>query len=283
MGEFSYTIREMARHEVGLAIDWAAGEGWNPGLHDAECFYGADPHGFMIGLVNNLPVAVISAIRYSDSFGFIGFFIVRKGYRGKNYGPRIGNAAMNYLKGCTVGLDGVVAKQSNYLNAGFKIACRNIRFQGLSHRKFSSLGDIISLREIPFDELCRYDNHFFPANRQAFLNCWIHQPESYAVGYYQNGDLAGYGVIRTCRSGFKVGPLFADSPAIAETLWRALNTYPPEDSAIFLDIPDLNHEAADLVVRYKMSPVFETVRMYSGPFPDLPVERIFGITTFELG
>jgi len=29
--------------------------------------------------------------------------------------------------------------------------------------------------------------------------------------------------------------------------------------------------------------VFETARMYKGPAPQLPVERIFGVTTFELG
>ncbi|HLA33082.1 MAG TPA: GNAT family N-acetyltransferase, partial [Pseudomonas sp.] len=31
----------MTRAEVDLAIDWAAAEGWNPGLHDADCFYAA--------------------------------------------------------------------------------------------------------------------------------------------------------------------------------------------------------------------------------------------------
>ena len=35
----------MSRAEVDLAIDWAAGEGWNPGRHDADCFHGADPGG----------------------------------------------------------------------------------------------------------------------------------------------------------------------------------------------------------------------------------------------
>ena len=32
-----------------------------------------------------------------------------------------------------------------------------------------------------------------------------------------------------------------------------------------------------------LTPVFETARMYRGPAPALPLERIFGITTFELG
>jgi hypothetical protein len=28
---------------------------------------------------------------------------------------------------------------------------------------------------------------------------------------------------------------------------------------------------------------FETARMYKGPAPEIPLERVFGITTFELG
>jgi hypothetical protein len=32
-----------------------------------------------------------------------------------------------------------------------------------------------------------------------------------------------------------------------------------------------------------MLPVFSTVRMYSKASPELPLNKIFGVTTFELG
>ncbi|NTV92659.1 MAG: GNAT family N-acetyltransferase, partial [Chlorobiaceae bacterium] len=56
-----YSIRRMTRQEIGTVVDWAAEEGWNPGLHDADCFHTADPEGFLIGLLGNEPVAAISA------------------------------------------------------------------------------------------------------------------------------------------------------------------------------------------------------------------------------
>ncbi|MEQ8175876.1 MAG: hypothetical protein ABRQ26_12490 [Syntrophomonadaceae bacterium] len=34
-----YVIRSMNRSDLDIAVDWAAAEGWNPGLNDAECFY----------------------------------------------------------------------------------------------------------------------------------------------------------------------------------------------------------------------------------------------------
>jgi hypothetical protein len=46
-----YTIRTMNRHKVDIVVDWAAEEGWNPGLHNAVCFHAADSSGFLVGLL----------------------------------------------------------------------------------------------------------------------------------------------------------------------------------------------------------------------------------------
>ena len=46
MRDTSLVLRRMTETDLGLALDWAAAEGWNPGLHDAHCFYAADPEGF---------------------------------------------------------------------------------------------------------------------------------------------------------------------------------------------------------------------------------------------
>ena len=52
---------------------------------------------------------------------------------------------------------------------------------------------------------------------------------------------------------------------------------------VFLDCPEPNRAAIDLATRYGLLPVFQTVRMYRGPAPDLLLSRTYGITTFELG
>ncbi|MDP1981954.1 MAG: GNAT family N-acetyltransferase, partial [Sulfuritalea sp.] len=106
------TLRTMSREEFSLAIDWAAREGWNPGLHDAAPFWAADPGGYLIGLVDGEPVAVISAVRYGEHFGFIGFYIVKPGLRGKGHGLAIWQAAIRQLQGRTAGLDGVISVRS---------------------------------------------------------------------------------------------------------------------------------------------------------------------------
>ncbi len=279
----SYTIRAMTRQEVDLAIDWAAAEGWNPGLYDADCFYAADSTGFLIGLLEDEPIATLSVVKYGDSFGFLGFYLVKPEYRGRGYGIRIWNAGLANFKGRTIGLDGVVAQQSNYQKSGFSLAYKNIRYQGTGGGYFPTDSGIVPLSTIPFDELGAYDEPFFPDNRKQFLRCWIDQPQSAALGIVRNRKLAGYGVLRICRSGYKVGPLFADSPEFADQLFLALKARAPEGAPIFLDTPAVNSAAVQLVERHKMLVAFETARMYKGKSPDLPINRVFGVTTFELG
>jgi GNAT superfamily N-acetyltransferase len=273
----------MTRQEIDVAIDWAAAEGWNPGLYDADCFYTADPDGFLVGLLDDEPVATVSVVKYGDSFGFLGFYIVKPEYRGKGYGIRIWNAGLAYLSGRTIGLDGVVAQQANYRKSGFILAYRNIRYQGTGGGRFPTDPGVTELSKVPFDEICAYDKPFFPDNRTQFLKCWINQPEIRALGILQKRTLTGYGVLRMCRTGYKIGPLFADSPETAERLFLALMKHAPDGAPVFLDIPAVNPAAVELVERYHMTVAFETARMYKGKCPDLPINRLFGVTTFELG
>lgn len=283
MRKSNYTIRTMTRQEVDIAIDWAAAEGWNPGLYDADCFYAADPHGFLIGVLGDEPIAAISAVKYGNSFGFLGFYIVKPEYRGKGYGIQLWNAGLARLSGRTIGLDGVVAQQDNYRKSGFTLAYRNIRYQGTGGGRLPTDSTIVPLSTLSFDEICAYDKPFFPDARTQFLRCWIGQPQSTAVGILRNRELAGYGVLRVCRSGYKIGPLFADSPEGAEHLFLALKAHAPDRAPIFLDTPAVNSAAVELVKRHNMVVAFETARMYTGKSPDLPIDRLFGVTTFELG
>ena len=279
----SYAIREMTRQEVDMAIDWAAAEGWNPGLNDANCFYAADPDAFLVGLQGDEPVATISVVRYGQSFGFLGFYIVKPAYRGRGYGLQIWNAGLAKLSGRMVGLDGVVEQQSNYRKSGFSLAYQNIRYQGAGGGSFPSDSGVVPLSTIPFAEVVAYDKPFFPAGRREFLQCWINQPQSTALGILHDGKLAGYGVLRACRLGYKIGPLFADNPELAERLFLALRAQAPVAVPVFLDVPAVNAGALDLVERHNLAVAFETARMYRGTAPDLPLNRLFGVTTFELG
>lgn len=279
----SYTIRTMTRGDVDIAVEWAANEGWNPGRHDARCYYAADPDGFLIGLLDGEPVAVISVVKYGESFGFLGFYIVKPGYRGRGYGFQIWKAGLQTLAGRNVGLDGVVAQQDNYKKSGFQFAYRNVRYEGNGGGELPRGAEIVPLSQLPFEIVDSYDRPFFPAERSQFLQTWITQPDCHALGILRDGELSGYGASRPCRRGYKIGPLFADSPDLAESLFLALKSEIQSADPVYLDVPEVNPVAVDLAQRHGMEVVFETARMYTGECPELPLDRLFGVTSFEVG
>ena len=269
----------MTRQEVDIAIHWAAAEGWNPGLFDAGSFYAADPNGFFMAELNGEPAGCISAVTYDDTFGFMGFYIVRKDLRKQGIGMKLWQAAIEHMENRTIGGDSVVAMVEKYGQCGFQIAHYNARYEGVGIASASSLA---GLCDVPFAELVRYDSRFFPAPRSPFLKSWISQPGSHSLAVMDGSRLAGYGVIRPCCRGFKIAPIFADTPDIAEELFASFFSF-ADGEPVFLDIPVCNRAALELVERHGMTRVFETARIYRGAPPALPLDHIYGITSFELG
>jgi GNAT superfamily N-acetyltransferase len=275
-----FTVRPMSRAEMDLAINWAGREGWNPGLHDADAFYSADPNGVFVGVVDDRPVGCICAVAYDATFGFIGLHLVRPEYRRHGYGLQLWRAASAYLGDRLIGFDAVAAQQQKYEEAGFKPAYRTIRFEGTGGGQLPD--GVIELAGVPFDEVLAYDSTVFPVARARFLRQWLKMPGSIAYGVAEKGRLAGFGVMRPARVGYKIGPLCADSPELAERLYRALASRAPAVT-LFLDTPSVNEAGITLARRLEMKPLLETVRMYSSPAPALPLQRVFGVASLELG
>lgn len=278
-----YLIRPCKRSELDLMIDWAAKEGWNPGRYDGDAFYSVDPLGFYMGFLDGEPISSISVVSYNKNFGFVGFYIVRPEFRGKDYGYKLWQEAIKHLPTQNIGLDGVVSQQNNYKKSGFELAHKNIRYETVGTLIEITDPNFVNLSEVSFDLLNEYDAQMFPCPRPTFLKEWINQPKSLALAYYKSGQIMGYGVIRSCTSGFKIGPLFADTPEIADRLFRKFKHFAGEGSEVYLDIPEINPEALKLAETYQMKPVFETARMYTKGKPKVDLQRVFGITTFELG
>ncbi|MET0746005.1 MAG: GNAT family N-acetyltransferase, partial [Microvirga sp.] len=249
----------MDEHDLDRAIGWAADEGWNPGLADADCFRAADPEGFLMAWLDGEPAACLSVVRYGPAFGFLGLYIARPDRRGQGIGYRLWQAGMIHLEGAVVGLDGVPAQQTNYARSGFKLAHRNVRFGGKPGIAPPRDGRLKRVGQSLVQPVLDYDRPFFAGPREPFLRCWLRPEARTAFALVDDGAVRGYGVIRACREGYKIGPLFADGESEAEILFQALAAC-AGDSHLFLDLPEPNQAAIDLATRHGLSPVFETAR-----------------------
>lgn len=88
--------------------------------------------------------------------------------------------------------------------------------------------------------------------------------------------------MRPCFTGYKIGPLFADNVDIAFEIFNSLCAR-AGNSPVFLDIPEINPEALKIAEEFKLKSNFQTVRMYNKTPPNQRVDKVFGVTSFELG
>ncbi len=267
-------------------IEWATEEGWNPGPHDADVYWATDPDGFYGYYYDDKLIAGGSIVSYNGEFGFMGFFIVKLEFRGVGIGKKLWfqrrNALLSRLKeGASIGIDGVLDMQPFYENGGFKIEFRDERYErvGAKHLVDSNISLIV---DEDIESILAYDKQCFGFSRPLFLNPWLKLPGNKTFKYTEGENLKGFAIVRKAIVGYKICPLFADDKNIAKKLYKAcLNSVIGEP--LYLDIPVINQEALNLVQEFNASYVFECARMYYGKPPKIETNKVFGITTFELG
>ena len=274
-------IRTMTRTELEAVLSWAEAEGWNPGLADAPAFHAADPDGFLLAEIDGEPAASLSIVRFGDATAFLGLYICRPDLRGRGVGLTLWQEGMARLAPRTTGLDGVPAQQANYARSGFVTAHRNLRHSGV----LTPAGPDRTrpLEPEHMETAQALDRAVTGFERAAFLRGWLAaDPSRVTRVLLRDGALAGLAVLRTCVSGHKIGPLFAADRTAAESLLNgcAHRTGP---ARVSLDVPEPNSAAMALAADLKLTPDFETARMWRGPAPAQDLHRTFGVATLELG
>ncbi|GHD86009.1 GNAT family N-acetyltransferase [Streptomyces naganishii] len=290
------TTPAAAEHPGGLVVGragledwpvisgWAADEGWNPGLSDGPAFFAQDPEGFFLGRVDGEPVSAVSVVNHGPDYAFLGCYLVRPDRRGRGHGLATWHTALAHAGNRTVGLDGVVTQQDNYRRSGFEAAHRTIRFTGPAPapRAAGLPAEVRPVTPDDLDDVTAYDTACHPAPRPRFVAAWLATPGHRAVLRRSGRRLTGYGVLRPARDGARVGPLFADTAVDARALFTALTAH-AQGLPVSIDVPETNKPALALAEDAGLVPSFETARMYTGPVRPYARERVFGVTTLELG
>jgi len=233
-------------------------------------------------------VAAISVVKQDAQHAFLGLYICHPDYRGRGIGWMVWQAGMQRLEGHTIGLDGVLAQQDNYAKSGFTLAYRNIRYSGVPknlalnspnqeafvHRTITQ-ADIPGIRDL--------DKQVHGLQRLSFLDHWVQDSTTrLSLVSLRGTQVIGFGTIRACEQGHKVGPLIAENSQHAQSLLCALVSATNAEE-IVLDVPEPNSSAMQLAESLGLESIFETARMYRGQPPDYQLAKLYGVTTFELG
>ncbi len=282
-----FHVETMTADERAVLIDWAAAEGWNPGLADLDIASAVDPDAFVALKRADELVGGGSIFRHGPGFGFMGLFIMRQDVRGQGLGARLWTWRLNRLKqrlgpGATIGMDGVFEMAPFYERGGFTPAYRHLRFQGAAHAGEGVDAGVVPIDASNLEAALALDDRLFPVPRHDFMRRWIAQPGASALAVPTGEGLAGLGVMRPCRRGFKIGPLYAEDAAVAERLFHALLGR-AQGELVQIDVPEPNAAAVAMAARQGFEESFGCVRLYHGPDPGLDLRRIFATASLEFG
>ncbi|SNT12822.1 GNAT family N-acetyltransferase [Tropicimonas sediminicola] len=273
-------LRTMTLPELAEVLDWAASEGWNPGLDDAEAFFAADPNGFFVAEVDGRLAAAISVVNHSDSFAFLGLYICRPEFRGKGIGFALWTHALEHAGPRTVGLDGVPDQQANYRRSGFALASETSRFEGPLPPVPNAALRTATAADLPalIDRCSRANGYAM----ERFLAHWFRPTEHRRTLVLDapNGP-TGFATWRRCRLGIKIGPLLADGLEAATALLHGIAEEAPGEPLI-LDVPREMDALAAHCRAQGMECAFSTARMYRGTAP-VTGSGLHTVATLELG
>ncbi len=276
-------VESMDLSGVREAIAWAEREGWEPGRDDAEAFYAADPGGFFRTTIDGETAAMISVVQASPSVAFVGFYMVAPERRGTGWGKALWDQALARVNVPTLGLDAVLEQVDTYASEGFEPAYGAVRYE--TDRRLgppSGSHELTPASELDFEALTAFDARHFFGPRPDFLRRWIKGPGRKALAAKSpGGEITGLIASRQTAVGNRIGPVFAEDADTAREMVLGLASQ--IEGRIALDVPLANASAVDAAEALGMTRGFEARRMYRGPAPELPLPRIFGTTSLELG
>lgn len=274
------TVRNMSLRDLETVLDWAAAEGWNPGMDDAAAFFAADPKGFFVAEKDGRLAAAISVVNHSDRFAFLGLYICLPEFRGRGIGFALWEHALRHAGERTIGLDGVPDQQANYRRSGFERASETARFEGAVSPVANT-----ALRPARESDLPALKANCFSANgyrMDAFLSAWFQPTANRQTLVWDGGSgPTGFATWRRCRDGIKIGPLVADRLYVATNILHAIAAAHPGETFV-IDVPRDMGALADHCRSEGMVCSFSTARMYRGPQP-VTGDAIRTIATLELG
>lgn len=285
-------MRHMSMKDFELVRSWCIEEGWNLGLYDASAYYQADPNGHLLFLEKNLPVGSISLVKHSDTFMTIGPYIVKKEYREKGYGAEIWKNAKVNLKSApnpNILLYSVPAQVHRYSHLNFKSQFTNQRWQLENHLKNDQIKNdgITPITPNLIKQVSHYDKKIFSASRQIVFSEMLTHENIKGFVIQNDNHVMGFGFIRPCIKGYRIGPLMAEDINTAKSLITAL-VNSVNNRLIIIDSPAVNNERERLMKDLGFSRVEEsdTIAMISGPLPCNfldNIDRYYAIFSLEIG
>ncbi|MBM7074665.1 hypothetical protein JQC92_22080 [Shewanella sp. 202IG2-18] len=285
----SFEIREATAEDIMEIYGTMVVEQWNPGVFDQVTYSKSKSVHMFVGVMDGRVVSSCCACIYDTQFAFFGLYLVfdpknrGKGYGLSTYQHRL--RIMEQMGVKSIGCDGALEQTHNYAKNGFVDNYLNRRFSYFVTGS-ELINEHISIDKLGNKTLALFETKFVYEPRLEFISTWLDSDPTmkFASKYNEEKELLAVGIARQAQTGFRVGPIYANSLESAKEIIHALAAQLPQDAELLIDIPEANchsdHFIKDLRLRNND---FECMRMYRGPVPAAALDQVYGVCTLEVG
>jgi len=282
-------VRPLTRDELDVVLGWAVAAGWNPGLHDADALWAADPDALWGVEVDGVLVGSGATVRRGSRAGGVGLLLVEPGHRRKGIGslafPFLVDGTLSRLEaGAGLSLECPEAYQDFCERFGFVPVRRIARSTTTATvgRRGPYAGQLRSLAQLPFEKVVDYDARFSGGERPDWLRAWMSPRDGLGIAAYEAGRILGMAMLRPAHEGHRIGPFYAESADVAEELFIALSNS-VVGQQLTMDVPLEDSDVVAFASARGFSVVSEVVHMELGDVRPGPREQVYGESHLQYG
>ena len=177
-----------------------------------------------------------------------------------------------------------------YMKYGFKIPSWDVvsyfaKPPNVQNLKVSAPdGLVISpLEAVDRGHLVEYDQQFNITRREALLNNVFSEPGAVTRVGVLNGQMAGFGTIQPAIRGYRIAPLYADTPSIARALIKALiEAAGGAVGGLCVDTISENLEFQEIATALNMTEKYRLKRLYTQYEVKFPTSKVYGVMNTDV-
>lgn len=276
--------RTMRRADIPAGLRLCRASGWNQTERDWQYFLTAAPNAGLVAVEDEQVIGSVVTVPYGP-FAWISMVLVDPDARRRGVGTLLLERGLALIPdGMTARLDATPAGERLYRTLGFTGEYALARwFVDANGSRVMPGSRATPLAHDHWSAVLETDARVFGASRKALLERLAGEAPEYAWVFQSEGSLRGYVFGRHGAIRDHIGPLIAESAAVAEQLLDACLGVTPA-RAVFVDAPDDQRVWRAALVERGFAIERPFLRMYRGLLtaPGEP-SRIYAITGPEFG
>lgn len=268
----SITVRPLTQDDIALGMRLKAAANWNQTEDDWRRVIRIDPQGAFVGQCNGVDVGTVTAVAFGP-VAWIGLMLVDPAARGQGVGKALMQHALATLEArgvSTIRLDATPAGQPLYEKLGFTADFALTRWSGTARkspppRLPPDISTVSTTADQPVvcEAIAQFDRHITATDRHPIIQALLDEQPRLRSVLWRDSQCVGYLLSRNGANAVQIGPCGAIDESVGAYLLRnALHAL--ADTPVFVDVPDTNTIAREILAASGLTPQRPLLRMTRG-------------------